>query len=449
MGKTNKLSLGFKLAWSSRTASQAVLTVLLNTYVSLYATNYMGIPVTTASLVFLISKIFDGFTDLFAGYLIDHTHTRWGKARPYELAMIGYWGATVALYCAPDMSVRAATIYLFIMYVLINAVFYTLVQCSDPVYLANAIPDRNLIVSNSSFTGIVTMIFTLITTAVLPQLVATIGVTKAGWRTLSISIAIPMLLISFLRFIFIKEINTNPSDVQNQSSLGIKEEAKLLFKNKYIMLFALIMLVANIGSNFGTNINTYYYMYIIGDVGAGSVGALSVVSLIIAIAITPVLSKKIGFMTTIRGTVLIGAIGFLIRLIDVHNMVLLAVSLLLSSICFTVTYMFINVFIAECMDYGEWKNGIRAEGTIACAQSVMCKIGTAFGLGISGLMIGAAGFDGTLAVQTEAASNMIIICTTIAPAIIGIIMYVMLRFYDLDKLMPQIKKDLTERKNAV
>lgn len=446
-GKGNsKLSGGFKLAWATRSGSMAVLMVLLNTYVSFFATNFMGISVATVGVIFMIAKVFDGITDLFAGYLIDHTHTRLGKGRPYELALIGYWGCTVLLYCAPEMGVNAAAVFLFIVYSLINSVFYTLLSCNEPVYLANAVSDSSQVVSLSSFTGIVTMLFTLVATIVLPQLVKTLGTTREGWRLISIVLAIPFTVLGLIRFARIKEIKT--SEQVKSEKLSVRDEVRLLFKNKYILIFAAAMLIANIGSNMGTGVDTYYYMYIMGDVGLASYGAVSVIGLILSIALTPALSKKFGFMKVIRAIVLIGMAGFLLRLFNVHSIPLMVITCFLRSTGITTVYMFINVFVMDCMDYGEWKNGKRNEGVISCANGLMCKVGTAFGLGICGVFLGWSGFDAALKVQTASANTMLIALETVVPAACCLILYILLRVYNLDRMMPQIKKDLEERHNV-
>lgn len=437
-----KVDTKFKLAWSMKPGSIAVLMVLLNGYVSYFATNFMMIPVATVGIVFMISKIFDGFTDIIAGYMIDHTHTRLGKARPYELGLLGYWGCTVALFCAPEMGHTASILYLFMMYTFVQSIFYTMVSCNDPVYLANTGASAEQAVGISSFSGIVTMIFSLVASIIVPQLVVNLGTTRAGWRIIAVMLAIPMAALGMLRFFCIKET----TDLSKRSDdISFKESVGLLLHNKFILLFALHMLIANIGSNLLTNVNTYYGKYIYGDIGVSSYGAVSLVSLIIAIVLTPVIGKKIGFQRTIRGTVLIGAVGYLIKLLNVHSLILYIISSLMYNLCFTVLFMFVNVYMLECMDYGEWKNGKRGEGIISCAYGVMCKIGTALGMGISGIMMGLSGFDANLEVQPASANNMIIFLCTWLPAICGVILYFTLRLYKVDELMPEIKRDLEKR----
>lgn len=441
-----KVSMKFKLAWAMKPGSMAVLAVLLNSYVSFFATNFMMIPVATVGIVFMISKVFDGFTDIVAGYFIERTRTKWGKARPYEIGLLGYWGCTVALFCAPKMGETASVLYLFMMYTFIQSIFYTMVSCNDAVYLSNTGVDSEQAVSISSFAGIVTMLFSLVASVIVPQMAANMGTTRGGWRMIAVILAIPMAALGMIRFICIKE---KTDTYEKKENLTLKEGIGLLTHNKYILLFALYMLISNIGLNLNTNVNSYYASYIYGDLGVSSFSAVSLISMIIAIAATPVLGRKIGFQKTIRIMVLTGAVGYVIKIFNVHSLGLYILSSLLHSLCFTVLFMFVNVYMLECMDYGEWKNGKRGEGMISCAYGVMCKIGTAIGMGISGILMGVSGFDANMAVQTESANYMIIFLCTCAPAICGIILYFVLHLYKLDKMMPEIRSDLEKsRKNA-
>jgi Na+/melibiose symporter-like transporter len=150
----SKVSKRILLAWPSRSISIAVGSILLG-YATYYATDFMGLSAATVGLVFMIAKIFDGFTDLVAGFLIDKTRTKWGKARPYEFALIGYWVSLVLLFSAPKMGVSLSVIYLFTIYSMVNSIWGTLLSVNENVYLANALEDRSKSVTVIALTGFI------------------------------------------------------------------------------------------------------------------------------------------------------------------------------------------------------------------------------------------------------------------------------------------------------
>ena len=82
----NRAGFGTILAWKSRDISMAACRVIVTGQLMLYATSILNMDPVLVGMLLLVSKLFDGVTDLLIGYLIDNTKTKWGKARPYELA---------------------------------------------------------------------------------------------------------------------------------------------------------------------------------------------------------------------------------------------------------------------------------------------------------------------------------------------------------------------------
>lgn len=55
----------------------------ISAFLLVYYTNVVGASAAAAASIIAISKFFDGISDLVMGYIIDHTHSKWGKARPW------------------------------------------------------------------------------------------------------------------------------------------------------------------------------------------------------------------------------------------------------------------------------------------------------------------------------------------------------------------------------
>lgn len=439
---SKKKSKKIFFAWPTRTIAYSVGSVLLG-FVTYFATDFMGIPAVTAGILFMVSKIFDGFTDLIAGYLIDRTHTKLGKGRPYELAIIGYFAATVAIFCAPEMGITASCVYLFIMYTLVNSIFLTLLNCCEPVYLANSLEDQNQSVSILAFTGFISLVFTMAASIVLPQLIANFGTTRSGWALISIALAVPFTIVGLIRFLVIKE---RQEIAKAESKITIKDMIHLLAQNKYILIFAIIIFASNIGANLVNNVQSYFFQYIYNDIGLVSTLSVATLAVIVVVILTPALSKKFGFVNVMRATTLLGMVGYLIRLIDITNLTLLVISQVFAMMGFYTMFSFAGTFVIDCMDYGEWKTGVRSEGTVSCAQSVTAKIGTAVGAGLIGVLMGLSGYDGALTVQPDSANTMIIMLFSIIPAAFCLLQFILLKMYDLDKMLPQIREELEARR---
>ena len=136
-GAREKMPLWYSLAWSSRGVS-AALNVILVAYVSFYASDALGLNVGIIGAMLLLSKVIDAFTDLGVGFIIDRTHTRWGKARPYEIFIVLEWIFTAMLFSTPDIGKTGQYVWIFLMYVIINAICATALGGADAVYMANS-----------------------------------------------------------------------------------------------------------------------------------------------------------------------------------------------------------------------------------------------------------------------------------------------------------------------
>jgi Na+/melibiose symporter-like transporter len=108
-------------------------------YLMIYCSDFLGMPTELVGTLILVSKIFDAFAELYAGYLVDRTKTRFGKGRPWDLCLIGLWISTVLLFATPaGASLTVKAIWVFLFYTLVQTIFQTLVQAGTAPYLLRA-----------------------------------------------------------------------------------------------------------------------------------------------------------------------------------------------------------------------------------------------------------------------------------------------------------------------
>ena len=95
-------------------ASNPIYTISLS-FLTFFYTDVLGMDAGLVGMIILISKIFDGITDLWAGNLIDHTHTKKGSARPWVLRSAILLAASyILLFTVPDAGVVGKAIYIFV-----------------------------------------------------------------------------------------------------------------------------------------------------------------------------------------------------------------------------------------------------------------------------------------------------------------------------------------------
>lgn len=417
-----KVKMSVKLGWSSLTVSSAVSQSLL-AFFTLYASDVIGLNTGVVGVLLMVSKVFDGFTDLVAGFIIDRTHTRFGKARPYALAIILYWFALGALFSIPvTLSQNIQYLYLFVMYTLVNAICFTLFSCAEAPHMANALEDSSQSLVLLSFSGVISAFAGIAGGVLIPQFAANAGTEPAKWSLMVWVIALPLAAIGSFRFILVKEKKKDALDAE-PVKLNLKETVQTVKGNKYILLLGVLVFIAFFGSQVINSVNTYYAKYVIGDLSSNSILSLAMLPVIIVMMFLPVLVWKFTLKKVVYVLMILGVAGSLLKLVNTSNLWWVLFCSCMNGVGFTTFYGFASTMVIDCMDYGEYKIGKRIEGVLGGVQSFMCKIGNGLGVAFSGIMLSMSGYVGTAGAQTRGAINMIIALATIIPAVCFVILY--------------------------
>ena len=444
----------FATAWSTRAISLAINVVLIS-YLAFYCTDILGMGAETVGLILLLSKIVDGCTDLVVGYIIDRTNTRWGKARPYEWFIVGVWGFSILLFSVPDIGGVGQIIWVFVFYTLINSVCATCLNGCDSVYMVRSIRKENNRVLVLSVSSIIGMLVVMIFSVIFPLMISGMGTTREGWIMMTVIFAVPLTLIGLLRFFLIKEV-ADESTVEEKRTgdgadavlvrkVGLKATIKAIFGNGYILIIAGTLLIVNVINSMGT-VTTYYFKYVIGDISLQSLASMASLSTLFLLMIYPFLQKKMGNTNLLRAGALLGIVGIVIRLAGQTNMTTIILGSALAAIAIMPVSMMINLYLIDCMDYGEWKTNVRLEGSLASLTSFTSKLGAALASAVTGFVMGLAGYDGTLVEQSAAANRAIVGLYNVLPLLMFAFLFLLSIAYNLDKKLPMIREELANRK---
>ena len=463
-GSREHMPVWYSLAWSSRGVSAAIV-VLLTGYVTFYATDVMMLDAKLVAAILLGSKIVDAVTDLCIGYIIDHTHTKLGKARPYEIFILLEWVFTVLLFHTPAAEGRLPYIWLAAMYILISAVCSTALGGADAVYMSRTFTTQANQVKAMSVNGVVVMFCSVAFNIVLPQVINNIGTDKAAWSRMAIMFAVPLALIGLLRFFLCKEVEepeASKAEIQGEKFVaeeGVPESVvhtnlsfgtmlRALLKNKYVFIVVGLMIINGVMGSMGPA-TTYYFKYMMGDIGLMSIASLTTLIAPIMLIFFPVLSRKIGTTKILQYCAVIGVVGMVIRTAGGPNMVTIIVGGMLQGIGIMPLSMMINTYIIDCMDYGEYKTGVRVEGLIASMVNFANKIGGGIASGLLGLVMGMAGYDGSLEVQSASANMAIVAMYNWMPLAMMVLMMVLAFLYQVDRVRPEMAAVLEKKHKKI
>lgn len=416
---TNRVGFGKLMAFKSSDISASWVQVIMLNYLSVFASDVLGVNIGVVGTLLLVSKIVDAFTDIFAGVLVDNTHTKLGKGRPYEIAIVGMTVcAAFVFFAKPEWSNPAKYAFIFFMYTLCFSVFQTL-------YLAGMNPFTLRAFSNNpvklrkvaSYGGIITMAGSIVLSVAFPRLLARLALAEGktaadypsqeAWFRLVAMVMLAGTIIGLCRFFFVKE---DPNTITNDKHEPVrpKELKELLTKNKYVWLYAAIMLSYNIMVNLAAG--GYYFKWIVGDIGAqGVMSAVSVVILPIMI-LFPKIMQKMGSMCRMLCVFsLIGIVGYVIVFLSKANLVGVYGGYILGTLATLPVAYYGILFVMNICNYNEMIGLPRMDGSSGILANFSTKLGGALGSFITGILLMLAGYVSKPGVTEQPASALLMV----------------------------------------
>jgi sugar (glycoside-pentoside-hexuronide) transporter len=408
---------------------QLFIYALISGFLQLFFTD-IGIPAMTVGVIFMVAKVWDAINDPFFGVIIDRTRTKRGKFTPWiKLSSFLIPVATVALFAIPtDASVQIKTIWAVAAYLIWDTA-YTL---SDvPIYalstaMTSEISERNKLLYTAKLLGFIGAVPASIA---IPLLYPNIG--WFGTALALAAIALPtMVPIGF--------IAKERARVASDEKVSVKRLVAYLFKNKYLITYVVVILVMSL-TGFSATVRNYVALYCLGGSEWMAVMNLTyLLPILLGPFLYPLLNK---FMS--RGR-LFGVSGLAVYILGImqflcgYGNVTLFLALDVAKSIFTgIIAVGLTMSIADCVVYGTYKTGERAEAVTFSVQTFCSKITSAVSGAIGMFVLGAVGFvEGAGAVQTQHVVDSTFFMYCGAPCISGtiamIIWLLMFRLKDDD-----------------
>lgn len=450
-----KISFREKMSYGIGAMGDALIWSSVSAFGTYYYTNSAGMAAASVGTMFLVSRIFDGFSDVLMGLLIDKTRTKHGKARPWLLWMaIPYALAAILLFSVPQsFSPVAKLVYAFITYNLVSTVTYTAIiqpYATLSTLITDNAKDRTHL--NISRMGIAMVGSVSVNFIVLP-LVNAFGGTPSAW-TKSFMILGPIAAVLFMicfantkeRLGVGVENQKDDSVLENRKqSVPVKQAVKALVKNKYWINRIFFGLLVTISAS-TAGVNIYYASYWLNNKNIiGILSIANVIPMILSLALVTTMSLKFGKRNTVQIGLGVMIAGLALQMLAPKSLPIVLIGYAIRGFGTGLGTTLLGVMLGDTIDYGEWKNGFRTEGLIFSASNIGTKIGS--GLGVAGLgwLLAWGGFKAEATVQSGTALTAIFAAFTIVPAVAAVLAFIINSFYDLDKKMPQILNDLNQK----
>lgn len=450
MEEKNYLKWYNKVGYGSGDIAGNVVFAFLSSFIMIYLTNTVGLNAGVIGSLIAFSKILDGVSDVFFGSMIDKTHSKMGKARPWMLwAYIGCAITLVAAFAVPtDMGKTSQYIWFFITYTLLNAGFYTANNIAYSTLTALVTKNAKERVQMGSIRFMFAFGTSFLIQTITIGAVAKLGGGAAGWRTIAIIYAVIGIISNTVAVLSVKELPPEelaPQDEKKkEEKYSLIEAGKMLLHNKYYIVILIIDVLRQTYSSI-INMGIYFMTYVLGKaelLGTFS-GAINL-ALIIGLAFLPTLvAKHKGYYKLNFSGYVISALGRGVVVVAgyIGSVPLMLVGTAIGAIGMSPWQGNLNALVAECSEHTFLKYGKRIDGTMYSCTSMGLKLGGGLGIAIVGWLLDLGGFDGQLAVQSQSCINMLHFMYLWLPMIINIIIVVLLTQLNVEKANEKLRAE--------
>ncbi|NSK79329.1 MFS transporter [Blautia massiliensis] len=442
-----------KFAYGCGEISTNIVFTISTSLLVMFYTDVAHVSAAVIGMIIALSQVFNGVSDIMAGFIVDRTRSRFGRARVWMLRMsVPYAAAAILLMTVPQIGAFAQAIYIFITYNLMLTVVYTMFQlpfATTMTYMTRDQSERAKInIIRMAMSPIGNVLVTLVFTRILKVMPDGGMSSQKNWIILTAIYAVGAAIMMLFCFVCVRE-RVEVHDDMDGEQIPLKKAIPALFKNKYFIMLFLFFVFFAMYQTFAGTMATYYCKWIVGDTDIiGNVNTacygITVVATLLLGKVMHLLEKK---QWCILGACFIIA-GSLILLLNPTSVPLVTFGGLLRGIGMTPILGMIFTMIADAIEYGQWKTGLRTAGAIQSATTSGQKFGQGIGSALIGFIMESTGYNGNLEVQTELATQTIQNLFIYGVSILGVIMIVILLFYKLDKEYPMIMRELLERETA-
>lgn len=400
---TLKLSLREKFAYGMGDFGSNLMLCIGTLYLLKFYTDELGMPAYYGGIIFLVAKFFTALTDMLTGVLLDSRRNigAKGKFRPFILyASFPVALVATAQFLATDFSLTVKTALATVLFMLFG-LFYSLMNCSYGAMVPAITKNPNERAQLAAWRqGGATVGLLLCTVGFMPIQALFTTTPSLGYLVAAVIFTVCGLFCMWWCFSGVKEryIETIP-DTHKPSIL---KSFCAIFRNPPLLVLCIANLCTLAAFNIKLAIQVYYTQYVLNDIHLLSwMGFFSMGCILIGVLLVPAAVKRFGKKQVYLGGLMLWAVG------DILNFIWGGTSFLFvifSCMAFFGT-AFVNslnwALVPDTVDFGEWKTGIRAEGSVYTGYTFSRKISAALAGFLPGIMLTQIGYVPNIA-QSDA-----------------------------------------------
>ena len=432
-GRRNQLSFGLG------TLGRDMVAAMVSLYLIYYLTNIVNVSnkqLVAVTTIIVALRIFDALNDPVMGVIVDNTRTRWGKFKPWiALGALLWGGATLLLFADVDAS-NANFIVLFFFAYLLWGVSYTI----NDISFYGMLPSLSRNLKEREGIGVVARIVAnvglfSVVVGIVPitgWLSGSLGSAQKAWFLFAAVVVAIMVVFQSLTLVFTKQKVVAPTP-----HTPFRELFRIIGRNDQLLWVTVAMVLFMAGYTATASLGIYYFEYIYGDLDMYAIfaGILGVAQLG-GLAIFPLVSSRLNRRQIHALGSAMCVAGLAIFAIAGSSMIIIGVAGVLLFMGQAFIQLLMLLYIADCVEYGEWKLGRRTESITFSLQPFIYKSSNALGTGLVGLAVLISGMSQAESAADITASGQLAfkVVMMVIPMVLIIISWVVLRrTYTLDE----------------
>ncbi|QCR36170.1 MFS transporter [Nissabacter sp. SGAir0207] len=400
------LPLREKVAYGLGDVGSNLLLDIGTLYLLKFYTDVLGLPGAWGGLIFLVAKFFTAFTDMGTGLLLDARRAGpGGKFRPFILyAAFPVALLAVANFAGTPFGLTGRALFATLLFMLYG-LFFSLMNCAygAMVPAITQHPDERAQLAAWRQGG-ATLGLLLCTVGFVPILDLFAGRPQLGYLMAASLFALLGLACMWLCARGVTERHVAPAASQRASLLG---SFRAIAGNRPLFVLCLANLCTLAAFNVKLAIQIYYIQYVLNDLSLMAwMGFFSMGCVMLGVFCVPRAVRRFGKKRVYLGGLLLWAVGDLLNYLlgnDPLSFVLLSCLTFFGS-------AFVNslnwALVSDTVEYGEWRTGVRAEGTVYTGFTFFRKMSQALAGFFPGLMLTQIGYVPNVAQSAEALEGL-------------------------------------------
>lgn len=462
-----KASLVNKIGYGLGDMSSSMFWKIFTAYLPFFYSTIFGLSLMDATFLMLVTRIWDAVSDPMMGVIADRTSTKWGKYRPYLLWIaIPFAIVGVLLFTTPEISYAGKRIWAYVTYIMMMTV-YTAINVPYGAMLGVMTSDSDEKTVFSSFRMFFAYAGSFIVLAGWEPLCKAFNGMRGiegsvndpvSWQYAMIVVAICCAVLFFLCFKLTREtVKSVPKETSVASDLGS------LFKNAPWWILLGGVLFFNLFNSARYTAGPFFFASVIGDGAqlkifsaeflfyAGIFFAVGEVANMAGVAMTPMITRKIGKKNTFMGCLVLlialSCLFFFVPLTTGGYWTMMLLQVFISVLTGVVSPLVWSMY-ADIADFAELKFKTASTGLIFSSSSMAQKFGGAIGGSAVTAILAAVGYSTEAgAIQTETALVWVRALMSFVPAAVAGLSLVFLFFYPLTtRRMKEIQAELETRR---